>query len=95
MEPRQVFAYSLYIKGVFGKNRSVKFKGFPLIIDCDNKMTMNQLQPLLDDKINKLKPKSPAWFKLVEREETLEKLDGYEIRTAALYQGKILVEKTI
>ena len=94
----QVFAYSLYIKGIWGRNRSVKFKGFPIVQDVKEKLTLEQLRPVIDERLAKLKPKSPFYYKVTERPETLEKMDGIIIRTCRIMLGggdHILEQKTL
>lgn len=45
---QKVLEYTLRVKGIFGRNRSVKFKSFPLAVDQLGPLAQEELQVLVD-----------------------------------------------
>jgi hypothetical protein len=69
---QQVFDYTLYVSGIFGRNRTKKFKGFPLLKDSPSQISLENLLALMDSTLNQIKLKPGAHIKVVEQPVTIE-----------------------
>lgn len=84
-----VFSYTLYVKGIFGRNRSVKFKGFP-VAELAAPIDDAEALKLADEKLPAIKIKGQAIVKLVMNKEEIENCDGYAIRSFSLASGRTI-----
>lgn len=95
MGKKQVWDYTLYIKGLFGRNRTVKFEGFPVVKRSESQLSLEDLQAATDAAIAKAKIKGQAIVKLVELKMEIEKHDGYETMTFGLGNSVTLMQKVV
>lgn len=86
-EKQNVFDYTLFIKGLFGRNRSIKFDSFKLAEDCAEKMPLDQVRKLTEEKIGKLKPKGNYWIKVCEYPSEIELMDGVRFKSTRIILG--------
>lgn len=80
----QVYDYSLFIKGLFGRNRSIKFDSFRLIENCLEKQSVEEIKQLAEEKLIKLKPKGSyfsRWQNILQRLKTIA---AYELKRLKL-----------
>lgn len=83
----QVYDYSLFIKGLFGRNRSIKFDSFRLIENCLEKQSVEEIKQLAEEKLIKLKPKGSYFFKVAEYPSEIENDSGVRIKTTQITFG--------
>ena len=94
--PKQVYEYTIYIKGIFGRNRSVKFQGFPLfkgMNDLDTMMEVDQAKQLFESRLPFLGFKK-GYAKLVCQSCTLSVLDGIVFKETFIglnQSGRVIV----
>jgi hypothetical protein len=67
---KNVFDYTLYVKGIFGRNRTSKFQGFPLAKEQENKLPLETVRLLMEQNMPKLK--GPCLIKVVEQPLTID-----------------------
>lgn len=84
---KEVWDYTLYIKGIYGRNRSVKFGNFDLVKQSEEKRDHAQVLELAREKIQSLKPKGSYWFKVMENPMTIRQEDGYQVLEFKLMSG--------
>ena len=83
----KVYDYTLYIKGLFGRNRKVKFQGFPLIENSENQFSADGLRALMEAKIASIKPKGQFYLKVIETPCEIEMMDGIEFKSHIIKFG--------
>lgn len=83
----KVYDYTLYIKGLFGRNRKVKFQGFPLIENSENQFSADGLRALMEAKINSIKPRGQFILKVIETPCELEMMDGVQFKSHIIKFG--------
>ena len=88
-EEKQVFRYSLAIKGLFGRNRSVKSKSFDLVVDSESKLSADEIRPKAEAKLKELKPKGQHYIRVSENKEKLTVYpDGTEMRSFMMFHDQ-------
>ena len=86
----KVFRYYLYVNGIFGRNRTHKFKSFKVcesltqISDADAISAANRAIEFT------VKPKGVCQIKLEEKEINQEKEDGFIIESFAIFSGRTI-----
>jgi hypothetical protein len=70
-KPQKVLEYSLRVRGVFGRNRTVKSKCFKLAQDQLEPLAAEELQALVDAMLAKVKVKDGA-VDVFEQKQTVE-----------------------
>lgn len=84
----QVYSYRVYVKGLFGRNRKIKFEGFDVGVDLPEKLTLEEAKSRMEYVLKTIvKPKGDYFLKLSEQPMTLEKHDGYKTREFKMYSG--------
>lgn len=81
---KNVTDYTLFIKGLFGRNRTVKFESFKLAEDCETPKTLEEIRLLTESKLAALKPKGSFWFKVCRYESELHDEDGYKWKSTRI-----------
>lgn len=87
MTVKNVFAYTLFVNGLFGKNRKVKHDNFVLAQDCEQALTPGQVKALAEEKIASLKVKMGTW-RMTEQPVVLDTTSGYAARSFKLFTDK-------
>lgn len=82
MNKLKVYEYRLFIKGLFGRNRKVKFESFLLTEDKESQLSVEELEKLLEAKLKELKVKGVALIKVVETPCEIENMDGVMFKSA-------------
>jgi len=86
---KNVYDYRLYVKGIFGRNRTIKFQSFELTLDSEMPLTPESILTLAETKLNTIKLKGPYWFKVVEQ---LCNIEG-DFKSFMLFSDKVLKEE--
>ena len=95
-EGKQVWDYSIFVQGVFGRNRKVKRELFNIAKHLDSPLPLDQALALMDAKLVKLKFKGAYSYKLEERTGSVKNEGGFEIYTTNLFGNtKLLKEGTV
>ena len=83
---KKMFDYNLVVNGIFGRNRTVKFKSVKLArVDRDKPLTLNEVIPLARKAMAELKVKSGA----IRIDEDPIELDGVFV-SYMLFSGRTL-----
>lgn len=92
---KKVYDYNLYIKGLFGRNRKVKFESFKILENSDQTIDKNHIKEMVENALKeKVKPKGNYYLKVIEQECFLENDSGMEIKSFMLFSGtRILLEE--
>lgn len=81
---KNVTDYTLFIKGLFGRNRTVKFESFKLAEDCETPKTIEEVRILAEQKLAALKPRGNYWFKVCQYQSELHNEDGYQWKSTRI-----------
>jgi hypothetical protein len=98
---RETYVYVLAVKGVYGRNRSVKFTTARLLqVDRNAPKTVSELMPLVTAKLTEMKVKPGAYVSLSEDPVDVETHTGsdgaeYQIETFMIFSGKKLYETRV
>ena len=100
-EERKILRYKLVVKGLYGRNRKVKFELFTLVKECDpaTPKTLDELMPMYKAKLVEIKFKGgSAWIE--EDPITLNTHDmgdgkSYTTESYLLMSGKTLHKEKI
>jgi hypothetical protein len=90
---KKVYDYTLYVKGIFGRNRKVKFQSFRLSSDNEAQKNAADVLQLAEEMLSKIKLKGNYWFKICEQPCELEKRGEYETKVFQLYSDTVLKEE--
>lgn len=89
---KTVYTYTLYIKGVFGRNRSVKFHGFDVLEESDKPIGDAKAIAMAEKTFLAAKVKGRATVKLVECPQTLEQDGIFEVRSFGLGDSRTIFQ---
>lgn len=94
---RSVLTYTLYVAGLFGRNRTAKRKGFKMAeVDATSPISLPDLQARMKEMIVQLKVKQGAQVSIYENPETVEdRSDGLSVRTFQCFAGQTLLKETV
>ncbi len=97
---REILRYQLCVKGIFGRNRKVKFEIFTLVKECDpsKPMTLDALMPLYRAKLAEIKFKGGV-ARITEDPLTVEEnVIGTKVFTSEsfmIFSEKVIYEEKI
>jgi hypothetical protein len=90
---KQVFTYTLFVKGVFGRNRTVKFESFDLTGDNDAPLNLDDIGLLATQKAEEINLRKGSWFKIAERKEMISQDGIFAVRKTDLFgDQKVITE---
>jgi len=80
MSTPNAFHYSLFVKGIFGRNRKAKFEAFELFETTQNAFHLNDtaLQLLVDKKLSEIKPKAGLTWEVCRYPMERDDSQGYK-----------------
>ena len=96
MENKTVYDYTVYVKGLFGRNKSVKFKSFDMLMDSESALTLEQVRERLPSVLAAIKIKGEAFIKVCVQKSEVERHEGYATKTTNLFaDSATLIQETV
>ena len=87
MKTQQGFEYSLLVKGIYGRNRKIKFKSFPIFpeyIKRDDAKVLEYALAMLD----KLNLKEGGLYAVIEQPTEFQETDGVTFKAVTLFSDR-------
>lgn len=93
----KVLTYTLYVVGIWGRNRTVKRKGFKIAeVPATEPLSLETLQAKVPELVVKLKVKPGGKVSVYENPETVEdRGDGIQVRTFTCFAGKTILSLAV
>lgn len=92
---RDVVVYTLYVVGLFGRNRAPKRTSFSLY-EGEASLPETEVRALMDAKVAELKVKSGAQLHVMESLEWVEdRSDGITVRGIHISQSRHVINTTL